>query len=184
MTEVIIWWPHNDWFTIIGQEFCALSYHSIDIILKEFLINFFWKHFKIRFFIKFSWRLISITNDVLVFSSSRFFFLRSFLMRFYCIFKNWNGSRANHEEEKSIVYDGCYTSSQKLPHNYPEFALMVENRMLSSLLQLMAICWDTSEMPLRDSLSPKICKPQFVFPEEFWCGEMIIVISGFDSQCH
>ena len=118
------------------------------------------------------------------FSLLWFFFLRSFLMRFYCIFKNWNGSRANHEEEKSIVYDGCYTSSQKLPHNYPEFALMVENRMLSSLLQLMAICWDTSEMPLRDSLSPKICKPQFVFPEEFWCGEMIIVISGFDSQCH
>ena len=25
-------------------------------------------------------------------------------MRFYCILKNWNGSRANHEEEKSIVY--------------------------------------------------------------------------------
>ena len=35
------------------------------------------------------------------------FFFLAFLMRFYCILKNWNGSRANHEEEKSIVYDGC-----------------------------------------------------------------------------
>ena len=138
------------------------------IIFKESSHRRFWSLF-------WGWFQLQILSPSSPTAYLYFFFFsgRLFLMRFYCIFKNWNGSRANHEEEKSIVYDGCYTlQTQKLPHNYPEFALMVENRMLSSLL--MAICWDTSH-----SLSPKICKPQFVFPEEFWCGEMmIIVISG------
>ena len=45
---------------------------------------------------------------------AKVFFL-GFLMRFYCILKNWNGSRANHEEEKSIVYDALCSYAVAAP---------------------------------------------------------------------